>query len=99
MILLSSHLRHSPPARLAAAGFIAVVLFGNLWLAQALTGGHAPVWIATGFAAGVALALAGGIGLMVAAVAAHVRRGNGMASEGGSPGDDIVPAGGSPRQP
>ena len=34
----------------------------------ALTGGQAPVWIASGFTAGIVLALAGGLGLAVLAV-------------------------------
>lgn len=55
--------RQSLPGRVTACGFILFILFGNLWLALALTGSQAPEWLALGFAAGIVLALGGGLGL------------------------------------
>ena len=61
--MLDQELRRSLPARIAAIGFILVIIFGNLWLALALIASRAPDWISVGFAVGIATALTGGVGL------------------------------------
>lgn len=58
-------LRQSLPARISAIGFIVVVAFGNLWLVRVLLGQAADLWIVVGFVAGIAIALGGGLGLLM----------------------------------
>jgi hypothetical protein len=65
---LDSKLRQSIPARTTAVGFIVVIICGNFWLVAAMLGRPAAAWVANGFLAGTAVALAGGAGLLVLTV-------------------------------
>jgi len=62
----------SLPAKLTAAGFIALTLFGNFWLTRSLTRTPVPIWIGAGFALGLVVVGAGAVGLAVAAVQAKL---------------------------
>lgn len=52
---------HSLIKRLIAAGFIAVILFGNLWMSYFLFQSEPPQWIQWGFYLGVFVALTSGL--------------------------------------
>ena len=58
----------STPARISAAGFIILILMGNLWLVGALLGAQSSPWILTGFALGVASVFVGAITLIIRAI-------------------------------
>ncbi len=55
--------KKSAPAKISAIGFIIVVIFGNLWLVNAVMSTVTPFWVAYGFFTGVVLVFAGGAGL------------------------------------
>ena len=55
--------KKSAPAKISAIGFIIVVIFGNLWLVNAVMSTATPFWVAYGFFTGVVLVFAGGAGL------------------------------------
>ena len=55
--------KKSAPAKISAIGFIIVVIFGNLWLVNAVLSTVTPFWVAYGFFTGVVLVFAGGAGL------------------------------------
>ena len=55
--------KKSAPAKISAIGFIMVVIFGNLWLVNAVMSTVTPFWVAYGFFTGVVLVFAGGAGL------------------------------------
>ena len=48
---------------MSAIGFILLVIFGNLWLVQAMLGVPVPFWVSYGFFTGVVVVLVGGVGL------------------------------------
>jgi hypothetical protein len=56
-------LRKSLPARAAALGFVALIIFGNLWVVYALINAKPPVWISYGFGAGLIVAMVSGVAL------------------------------------
>lgn len=58
-------LRTSWPTRLAAVGFIIVILAGNGWLAYALLDRDVPELIAAAFALGIGMSLLGGLGMSI----------------------------------
>lgn len=62
-MLLDRGLRQSVPSRVAAVGFIIVILAGNGWLVEGLLGRAVPTWLAYVFYAGVAVTFCGAIGL------------------------------------
>lgn len=66
-------LRKSWPARVAAVGFIVVILAGNAWLCFAMLGIPVPNAVSVSFAAGIAVSLAGGAGLAVLAAVNRLR--------------------------
>ncbi len=55
--------KKSAPAKITALGFIVVIIFGNLWLVNALMSTVTPFWVAYGFFTGVVLVFTGGAGL------------------------------------
>jgi hypothetical protein len=55
--------KKSAPVKITAIGFIIVIVFGNLWLVNALMSTVTPFWVAYGFFSGVVLVFAGGAGL------------------------------------
>lgn len=57
-------LKKSAPAKISAIGFIILIIFGNLWLVDALILKATPVWVSYGFFTGVCIVFVGGIGLM-----------------------------------
>ena len=65
---MDSKLRQSIPARTTAVGFILVIICGNFWLVGAMLGKPTQAWVANGFLVGMAVALAGGAGLLVLSV-------------------------------
>jgi hypothetical protein len=60
---LHPEVKKSAPAKISAIGFIIVVIFGNLWLVNAVMSTVTPFWVAYGFFTGVVLVFAGGAGL------------------------------------
>lgn len=60
---MQSEIKKSAPAKISAIGFIVVVIFGNLWLVNAMLGTQVPFWVSYGFFTGVVLVLVGGVGL------------------------------------
>ncbi len=66
------YLRQSLPARVAAVGFIVVIVLGNVWLTYGLTGQTPPVWVAVSFLGGMVIAGCGGLGLAYVAVRAKL---------------------------
>ncbi len=60
---MHSEVKKSAPAKISAIGFIIVIVFGNLWLVNALLSTVTPFWVAYGFFTGVVLVFAGGAGL------------------------------------
>ena len=55
----------SPPAKLAAIGFILLILMGNVWFSGTMTGGVAAPWVKHGLASGVVLVIIGSIGSVI----------------------------------
>lgn len=51
--------------RITAIAFIVLIILGNIWLVGMFTGGEAPAWTANGFLYAIALAAAGGVGMLV----------------------------------
>lgn len=66
--MLDRKLRQSWPARVAAIGFIVLILVGNVWATHLLLGNQIPQWIGYGFAVAIAVSLAGGLGLAALAL-------------------------------
>lgn len=60
---MNEYLRKSLPARGTALGFIALVLFGNLWVGYALINATPPNWVRYGFGFGMVTAIAFGLAL------------------------------------
>ena len=60
---MHSEVKKSAPVKITAIGFIIVIIFGNLWLVNALMSTITPFWVAYGFFTGVVLVFAGGAGL------------------------------------
>jgi hypothetical protein len=58
--------------RVAAIGFAVLIVFGNLWLANAVMGFAVPVWVWDGFHVGWGVALVGGMVMLVAFVRAQL---------------------------
>jgi hypothetical protein len=60
---LQPELKKSAPAKISAIGFIVLIVFGNLWLVNALIHVETPYWVSYGFFTGVVLVAVGGIAL------------------------------------
>lgn len=56
-------LKKSAPAKISAIGFILLIIFGNLWLVNALIQSGTPYWVSYGFFIGVIFVMLGGLGL------------------------------------
>lgn len=61
---MQASLRKSWPARLSALGFIAVIVFGNVWATYGITNQPVPQWLGVAMMAAIGLTLTGGAGLM-----------------------------------
>jgi uncharacterized membrane protein len=79
---MKSALRKSTPARIAALGFIVVVIFGNLRLTYALLGRPVSSWMQNGFALGVCLTLIGAVCLLALGVHLKIQNKDAVDAEG-----------------
>lgn len=61
---MESSLRKSWPARVAALGFIIIIVLGNIWATYGITGKPVPQWLGVGFAASMILTLAAAVVLI-----------------------------------
>ncbi len=61
---MQAAIRKSWPARLSALGFIAVIVFGNVWLTFGLTHTPIPQWLGVAMAISIGVTLTGGVCLM-----------------------------------
>jgi di/tricarboxylate transporter len=64
--------KKSAPAKISAIGFIIVIVFGNLWLVNALMETATPFWVSYGFFSGVIFVMVGGIGLALLLLSGRV---------------------------
>lgn len=64
--------KKSTPAKISAIGFIVVIIFGNLWLANAILGTPMPFWVSYGFFSGVVVVVVGGVGLAMVMLNARI---------------------------
>ena len=56
---MQAALRKSWPARLSASGFIAVIVFGNVWATYGITNEAIPQWLGVAMASSIGVTLAG----------------------------------------
>ena len=65
-------IKKSAPTKISAVGFIIVIVFGNLWLVNALTSSDTPFWVSYGFFSGVIVVLFGGVSLALLIVSGRL---------------------------
>lgn len=66
--MLDETLKRSWPARLAAVGFVIVILAGNGWFVYGFTGNQVPDLVSGSFSLGILMSLSGGLGLAALAI-------------------------------